>query len=343
MHGPIPAESPSRGKPIFVHRAEGYGRFKERVLILEETATIGWHRTSGSTIRRPPLISLAFSASCRVYVAFNPKATFRLRHLLDVIAPRKQVALDIKRHDDRRMTETFLHDLGRKSKASIIDSFHAPRGVKMPQGRKPLFRGTDGLAIIVDFAFRVGTPAAICKGASRPRRTSVRAAAEGIPAINCHGRPGRHSFRPCGRTRHSGNANAGRRSLSGPILTFASGSSSVVCACQNHKDHQQIYVSSGVFEFDIAWSPGAFGGANVKFTPLAALLGKLNAGPLATRMTLALCLIPAGLCALSSLSSRSPNSLQLLQCNAYRRLCQRLRERAKKHYPQFFGSRDAPV
>ena len=85
------------------------------------------------------LISLAFSASCRVYVAFNPKATFRLRHLLDVIAPRKQVALDIKRHDDRRMTETFLHDLGRKSKASIIDSFHAPRGVKMPQGRKPLF------------------------------------------------------------------------------------------------------------------------------------------------------------------------------------------------------------
>src|SRR5258707_1445 len=98
MHVPIPAESPSRGKPIFVHRAEGI----------------------------------------QLHVAFmlrsTQKATFRLRHLLAVIAPWKQVALGIKRHDDRRTTETFLHDLGKKSKASITDSVDAPRGVKMPQG-----------------------------------------------------------------------------------------------------------------------------------------------------------------------------------------------------------------
>jgi hypothetical protein len=40
-------------------------------------------------------------------------------------------------------------------------------------------------------------------------------------------------------------------------------------------------------------------------------------------------------------SSRSPNSLQVLQSKAYRRLCQRSGDRAKKQCPQFFGSRDA--
>src|SRR5882757_7722088 len=53
MHVPIPAESASRGKPIFVNRAEGYGRFKGRVLILEETATVGWDRSSGLRIHNP--------------------------------------------------------------------------------------------------------------------------------------------------------------------------------------------------------------------------------------------------------------------------------------------------
>jgi|EndMetStandDraft_5_1072996.scaffolds.fasta_scaffold1215332_1 hypothetical protein len=57
MHAPIPTESASPGKVILpkVHSAEGKGRFKEHVLIVEDGGTVGWDRTSDLRIHNPAL------------------------------------------------------------------------------------------------------------------------------------------------------------------------------------------------------------------------------------------------------------------------------------------------
>ena len=120
------------------------------------------YRWLGSN-QRPPdpqsdasvdVVSLFSFMSCLCCV--HPKSDLRLPHLLAVISAWKQAAPDIQR---QTITETFLHDLGKKSKASISDSVDASRGVKMPQGMEAAMFGHQGQrTVLVRFVRRGGYP-----------------------------------------------------------------------------------------------------------------------------------------------------------------------------------------
>jgi hypothetical protein len=76
---------------------------------------------------------LAFLAVCRVHVASTEKRPFSLGKIGCIITSRKQVAINIHRHGDRRVAEAFLNNLRRQFEPTVDSPVDAPRSIEMPQ------------------------------------------------------------------------------------------------------------------------------------------------------------------------------------------------------------------
>ena len=85
------------------------------------------------------------------------------RQLAAVVAARKQVAIGVRRHLDRGVTEPRLHHLERQLEPAVDAPVDAPRGIEMAEACRPGYFASP---------CRSTTPAATCAGC-KPRSTMV--------------------------------------------------------------------------------------------------------------------------------------------------------------------------
>src|SRR5262245_49440864 len=71
------------------------------------------------------------------FTSRSQERSFRRRKLRTIIAAREQVAVGVRRHLDRGMTEPRLHDLQRQFEPAVEASVDAPRGVEMAEAVEP--------------------------------------------------------------------------------------------------------------------------------------------------------------------------------------------------------------